>query len=300
MPRAAAQRACATSLHVLTTSRCSHVENCDSPRNWCDPPHELHERLLGRVARVVGVAQDVQRDPVDALGMPVAERLEGALVSVFRSPDENGVGQPVVDERPVGPQVTDDSTGAAGRRLHAPTLVCDAAWLLPHTRAGVVEPALRGAYGREYYWAAETTTTQRMLPRTRRHGAVALAERQTEGRGRLGRTWVDSAPDVLGRALSAAARRDVARADARRGAVGRRGDRARRPGSSTRTTCWSTGARSPASWPRRATRGRARDRDQRRRRRRGPARPGSTATASSCSSTCSTGSSAAYDSWLSR
>ena len=57
----------------------------------------------------------------------------------------------------------------------------------------MVEPALRGAYGREYYWAAETTTTQRMLPRTAGHGAVALAERQTDGRGRLGRTWVDSA-----------------------------------------------------------------------------------------------------------
>ena len=26
--------ACAKSLHVLTTSRCSQVENCDSPRNW--------------------------------------------------------------------------------------------------------------------------------------------------------------------------------------------------------------------------------------------------------------------------
>ena len=58
---------------------------------------------------------------------------------------------------------------------------------------GVVQPALRGAYGREYYWAAETTTTQKMLPPGAAHGAVALAERQTEGRGRLGRTWVDSA-----------------------------------------------------------------------------------------------------------
>jgi BirA family biotin operon repressor/biotin-[acetyl-CoA-carboxylase] ligase len=31
-----------------------------------------------------------------------------------------------------------------------------------------------------------------MLPADAAHGAVALAERQTEGRGRLGRTWVDS------------------------------------------------------------------------------------------------------------
>jgi BirA family transcriptional regulator, biotin operon repressor / biotin---[acetyl-CoA-carboxylase] ligase len=59
--------------------------------------------------------------------------------------------------------------------------------------AEVVLPALRGAYGREYHSAAETVSTQRMLPPGASHGAVALAERQTEGRGRLGRTWVDSA-----------------------------------------------------------------------------------------------------------
>jgi BirA family biotin operon repressor/biotin-[acetyl-CoA-carboxylase] ligase len=32
-----------------------------------------------------------------------------------------------------------------------------------------------------------------MQPPEATHGAVALAERQTHGRGRLGRTWVDSA-----------------------------------------------------------------------------------------------------------
>ncbi len=57
----------------------------------------------------------------------------------------------------------------------------------------VVLPALRGAFGREYLFAEETETTQRMLPASAPHGAVALAERQTQGRGRLGRTWVDSA-----------------------------------------------------------------------------------------------------------
>ena len=57
----------------------------------------------------------------------------------------------------------------------------------------VVLPALRGAFGREYHHATVATTTQRMLPATATHGAVALAEHQTEGRGRLGRTWVDAA-----------------------------------------------------------------------------------------------------------
>jgi BirA family biotin operon repressor/biotin-[acetyl-CoA-carboxylase] ligase len=56
----------------------------------------------------------------------------------------------------------------------------------------VVVPALRGSYGREYHYARETETTQRMLPDGATHGAVALAERQTAGRGRLGRTWADS------------------------------------------------------------------------------------------------------------
>ena len=56
----------------------------------------------------------------------------------------------------------------------------------------VVARAISGSFGREYHWAQEAETTQRMLPADAAHGAVALAERQTAGRGRLGRTWVDS------------------------------------------------------------------------------------------------------------
>jgi BirA family biotin operon repressor/biotin-[acetyl-CoA-carboxylase] ligase len=59
-------------------------------------------------------------------------------------------------------------------------------------RPEVVLPALRGSFGREYHWARETPSTQQMLPADARHGAVALAEHQTAGRGRLGRTWADS------------------------------------------------------------------------------------------------------------
>ena len=52
-------------------------------------------------------------------------------------------------------------------------------------------PRLRGGFGRPYYYAAETPTTQKLAPDDAPHGAVAVAEHQTEGRGRLGRVWVD-------------------------------------------------------------------------------------------------------------
>ena len=55
----------------------------------------------------------------------------------------------------------------------------------------VVVPCLRGRFGQTYYYERETSSTQRMPPDDAPHGAVALAEHQTEGRGRLGRVWVD-------------------------------------------------------------------------------------------------------------
>jgi BirA family biotin operon repressor/biotin-[acetyl-CoA-carboxylase] ligase len=57
----------------------------------------------------------------------------------------------------------------------------------------VVLPRLRGRFGHEYHYARETDSTQRMLPPDAGQGAVALAEHQTEGRGRLGRVWIDEA-----------------------------------------------------------------------------------------------------------
>jgi Biotin/lipoate A/B protein ligase family len=152
-----------------------------------DALHELHKRLLRGVAGILGVAQHVLGDAMDTLGMAFTQRGKRKLVSVFCTSHKDGVGKLLVDERRVRPQVTDDSTAAATGRLHAPTLVAMA--LTPDA----VLPALRGAYGREYHYAVETATTQRMLPPDAVHGAVALAERQTAGRGRMGRTWVDSA-----------------------------------------------------------------------------------------------------------
>ncbi len=61
-----------------------------------------------------------------------------------------------------------------------------------------IRPLLRGALGEPYLYAVETTSTQDMLrggdlP----HAAVAVAEHQTAGRGRSGRSWDDAPSTAL-------------------------------------------------------------------------------------------------------
>ena len=52
-----------------------------------------------------------------------------------------------------------------------------------------VAPLLRGRFGRVYRYAEITPSTQRLLDGDTAEGTVAVAEEQTEGRGRLGRHW---------------------------------------------------------------------------------------------------------------
>ena len=52
-----------------------------------------------------------------------------------------------------------------------------------------MKPLLRGRFGRAYRYAEVTPSTQRMLAADEAEGAVAVAEEQTAGRGRLGRSW---------------------------------------------------------------------------------------------------------------
>jgi len=54
---------------------------------------------------------------------------------------------------------------------------------------GVVEPLLSGRFGRDYRYVEETESTQALLGPDDPEGAVAVAEHQTAGRGRLGRRW---------------------------------------------------------------------------------------------------------------
>jgi BirA family transcriptional regulator, biotin operon repressor / biotin---[acetyl-CoA-carboxylase] ligase len=53
---------------------------------------------------------------------------------------------------------------------------------------GAVQPLLRGRFGRDYRYVERTASTQRLLEDAA-EGAIAVAEEQTEGRGRLGRSW---------------------------------------------------------------------------------------------------------------
>jgi BirA family biotin operon repressor/biotin-[acetyl-CoA-carboxylase] ligase len=52
-----------------------------------------------------------------------------------------------------------------------------------------VEPLLQGRLGRPYRFVEECTSTQRLLDMDEAEGATAATDLQTQGRGRLGRTW---------------------------------------------------------------------------------------------------------------
>jgi BirA family transcriptional regulator, biotin operon repressor / biotin---[acetyl-CoA-carboxylase] ligase len=54
-----------------------------------------------------------------------------------------------------------------------------------------VAPRLRGRFGKPYRYVAECTSTQRLIGPDDPEGALAVSDHQTEGRGRLGRTWLD-------------------------------------------------------------------------------------------------------------
>ena len=55
--------------------------------------------------------------------------------------------------------------------------------------AGAVVPRLRGRFGRDLRFLARCASTQRLLAPDAPEGAVAVADEQSAGRGRLGREW---------------------------------------------------------------------------------------------------------------
>lgn len=54
---------------------------------------------------------------------------------------------------------------------------------------GSVEPLLQGRLGRPYRFVEECASTQRLLEPEEAEGTTVAADRQTQGRGRLGRMW---------------------------------------------------------------------------------------------------------------
>jgi BirA family biotin operon repressor/biotin-[acetyl-CoA-carboxylase] ligase len=52
-----------------------------------------------------------------------------------------------------------------------------------------VEPLLRGRLGRPYRFVAQAESTQRLVAADDPEGALVVADEQTAGRGRLGRSW---------------------------------------------------------------------------------------------------------------
>jgi BirA family biotin operon repressor/biotin-[acetyl-CoA-carboxylase] ligase len=54
-----------------------------------------------------------------------------------------------------------------------------------------VVPLLRGHFGKPYRFVEECPSTQRLLDDDDTEGTVVATDHQTEGRGRLGRTWED-------------------------------------------------------------------------------------------------------------
>ena len=64
--------------------------------------------------------------------------------------------------------------------------------------ADLVEPLLRGRFGRPYLWSESCASTQDVLRGSGLpEGAVAVTEHQTSGRGREGRLWEDVAEQSL-------------------------------------------------------------------------------------------------------
>src|SRR6059058_1383416 len=60
-----------------------------------------------------------------------------------------------------------------------------------------VVPRLRGRLGHTYRFVESCPSTQRLLGADDPEGAVAVADEQTEGRGRLGRQWLAPAGTSL-------------------------------------------------------------------------------------------------------
>jgi biotin-[acetyl-CoA-carboxylase] ligase BirA-like protein len=152
------------------------------------PYADLCQRLLGGVARIVGIAQDLPCEPLDFRRMPCEQRLERLLVAVLRTLHEDRVAQLLVDEAAAPAKLEPDRACFP----HLASLVG-----VSELSSDAVLPLLRGTFGQPYRFVESCASTQRLFGEGDPEGATIVTDHQTEGRGRLGRTW----EDVPGRAL---------------------------------------------------------------------------------------------------
>lgn len=79
---------------------------------------EFRQRLLRRVSRVLGIAQEMTGKLLDPRRMALTERREGSRVAVFCSFHQNRIAQPCVDQRPLRAEGLLNWTAAAPGQLH--------------------------------------------------------------------------------------------------------------------------------------------------------------------------------------
>jgi BirA family transcriptional regulator, biotin operon repressor / biotin---[acetyl-CoA-carboxylase] ligase len=154
---------------------------------------ELDERLLRSVASVLHVADEVSGEAVDARRVPLDEHIERGPVPRARLRDKREITEPPVGLEQRHGDALFAQTDRGRYRLHggvslvpmgsAEASVQDS--LAPEE----VEPLLRGGFGKPYIYEERCESTQKLLDRSLDEGAIAACDEQTEGRGRLGRSW---------------------------------------------------------------------------------------------------------------
>jgi biotin-[acetyl-CoA-carboxylase] ligase BirA-like protein len=149
---------------------------------------DLRERLLRGIACIVGVAEDLPGQPLDLRGMPREQRFERLAVTVLCTLHEDRVAQLLVEQTAVWTELELDRACFS----HLASLV-----RVSELSSDAVLPLLGGSFGRPYRFVESCPSTQRLLAEDDPEGATVVTDHQTEGRGRLGRTW----EDVPGRAL---------------------------------------------------------------------------------------------------
>jgi BirA family biotin operon repressor/biotin-[acetyl-CoA-carboxylase] ligase len=147
---------------------------------------DLHQRLLGRIASLLEVAEKLRGEPVHPRRIALDEHIQGAVVAARGLAHELAVAQALVE--PARVPIPLVQTGLDVERLHgAISLV---AVSTPDSLAPeAVEPLLTGRFGRPYIYRETCESTQQLLEPDSPEGAVAVCDVQTRGRGRQGRSW---------------------------------------------------------------------------------------------------------------